>query len=360
MLIVRRVANLLVPLLVLVTAAPAAAQPLDPFTFLDEVNAANEAVTSLRFSGAISVDVVGPRGESFSLSIPFSGTTRGEDAHVSMSLAGLGFIGAEDIEIITAGGSTCQRFGLGPWTPIQDDSSGFSFDTQFAQSLQARLLVNPYLSDEGELYRLTSELDLAAAADVPGLTLSGLVPGEVSGMLAASMEMVISKPALYLTELFVDVGAESEGASVTAHIHMAFSDHNDPSIVNTPPTGCVLEPDAFEPDDSPANARQLRLAAPLQSRSLYPANDHDWATLALAAGQRVEVFTRSETCDTYLTVYGPDRTSVLAEDDDGGRYLDSTVQFTTRTRDVYYIEIRHAITGHTCSTYELGARVATD
>jgi tetratricopeptide (TPR) repeat protein len=115
------------------------------------------------------------------------------------------------------------------------------------------------------------------------------------------------------------------------------------------------DPDAYEPDDSPEQPRPLALNAESQVRSLHTAGDVDWVSLELQAGQRLALFTNSPTCDTYLTLYGPDARTVLREDDDGGVYRDSVIELTITQAGTYYASVRHFFPEGTCASYRIGA-----
>jgi hypothetical protein len=119
-----------------------------------------------------------------------------------------------------------------------------------------------------------------------------------------------------------------------------------------------LVPDAYEPDNSAAEAKPLPTDGTLQEHSLHVEGDNDWVSFPLNAGDRVRLFTLSPTCDTYLYLYAPDGTTVLAEDDDGGQDNDSVINYRVTETGTYYGRVRHydPDTG-TCDAYRLGATV---
>jgi hypothetical protein len=119
------------------------------------------------------------------------------------------------------------------------------------------------------------------------------------------------------------------------------------------------EADELEPDDSPAEAATLPLDGSLQVHSLHAGGDVDWVAFPLEAGQHVLIFTRSSSCDTYLTLFAPDGRTVLREDDDGGEFLDSELQLTVRETGTYYAQVRHFFAEDgTCESYAIGGRAA--
>jgi len=119
------------------------------------------------------------------------------------------------------------------------------------------------------------------------------------------------------------------------------------------------EADAFEPDDRPTEANSLPLDGSLQMHSLHTGGDIDWVSFPLESGQRVLVFTRSESCDTYLTLFGPDGRTILREDDDGGEFRDSELQVTAQATGTYYAQVRHFFGDDgTCESYAIGGRAS--
>jgi hypothetical protein len=117
-------------------------------------------------------------------------------------------------------------------------------------------------------------------------------------------------------------------------------------------------PDEFEPDNSPAQAKPLTLDGWLQVHSLHAPGDVDWVSFSLVAGQRLHIFTSSPTCDTVLTIFGPDGRAPLAEDDNSGIFRDSVLDFSVATTGTHYARIRHADPAGTCVSYDLGATVS--
>jgi hypothetical protein len=116
--------------------------------------------------------------------------------------------------------------------------------------------------------------------------------------------------------------------------------------------------DRFEPDDSPQDAKPLPLDDQLQLHSIHHGGDVDWVSFDLDAGDIIRVYTVSPECDTYLTLYAPDGRTALREDDDGGFYRDSELQFRVQADGTYYAQVRSFFADEgTCASYQLGANV---
>lgn len=107
--------------------------------------------------------------------------------------------------------------------------------------------------------------------------------------------------------------------------------------------GQVLPPptaDAFEPDNSPDQARVLSPESPPQEHNLHAPGDQDWLRLELPATTGIHLLTEGP-CDTYLYLYARDRTTLLADDDDGGQAGGSLIVYTVMEGGTYYARVRH-------------------
>jgi len=112
--------------------------------------------------------------------------------------------------------------------------------------------------------------------------------------------------------------------------------------------------DPSEPDNTVENARWLTVGAPPEARSLHAPGDVDWVSFSMAAGDTIVLFTDSPTCDAYLRLFAPDRVTLLAEDDDGGRNLSAWIEFTAEVSGTYYGRVSHAFPRGTCRSYDVG------
>lgn len=107
--------------------------------------------------------------------------------------------------------------------------------------------------------------------------------------------------------------------------------------------GQVLPPppaDAFEPDNTPDQAQPLSPESAPQEHNLHAPGDQDWLSLQLPGTTGIRLLTEG-LCDTYLYLYAPDRTTVLAEDDDGGQTGGSLIVYTIMQGGTYYARVRH-------------------
>jgi serralysin len=77
------------------------------------------------------------------------------------------------------------------------------------------------------------------------------------------------------------------------------------------------------------------------SNSLEVLGDHDWYKITLTAGQSIVIDASSPgfTVDTYLNLYDPSGTTILASNDDGGAGTNSKLVFTASTAGTYYIDV---------------------
>jgi len=112
-------------------------------------------------------------------------------------------------------------------------------------------------------------------------------------------------------------------------------------------------PDAFEPDDSAAQAKQLPLNGSPQERSLHVAGDLDWVWFQLNANDRI-FLTTTGSCDTVITLFGADGQTTLAEDDDSGEGANAALLTTVRDTGRYYARVRlFGGQGTSCASYQL-------
>jgi hypothetical protein len=116
----------------------------------------------------------------------------------------------------------------------------------------------------------------------------------------------------------------------------------------------ALGPDTYEPDDGPTEARQLALDGNPQERSIHVPGDRDWVSIAIQGPIGIVVATGGQ-CDTFLTLYGTNGTTVLASDDDGGSGNNAAIVFTLQESGTYFVEVRHFdATEGTCDEYLFG------
>jgi uncharacterized repeat protein (TIGR01451 family) len=104
-----------------------------------------------------------------------------------------------------------------------------------------------------------------------------------------------------------------------------------------PPPG-----DAYEPDNTCAQARPLVAGAP-QAHTFDPPGDEDWLAVSMTAGQSYILQTGNLTggADTILQLYAPDCLVLLAENDDYGGELWSRLEWTAPETATYYARVRN-------------------
>jgi hypothetical protein len=114
-------------------------------------------------------------------------------------------------------------------------------------------------------------------------------------------------------------------------------------------------PDAYEPDDTPQQARPLPLDGTPQERTLHAADDVDWISIFLSPGDRMFIWT-SGACDTYLFMVAPDGRTILDENDDAGEESNAALLFSARQGGLYYAVVRpFGGSTPTCNSYQLQA-----
>ncbi|MDL2229632.1 PPC domain-containing protein [Treponema sp. OttesenSCG-928-L16] len=91
--------------------------------------------------------------------------------------------------------------------------------------------------------------------------------------------------------------------------------------------GEALNQDQYEPDDSPAQAKNIEIGVP-QRRSFTDGDDVDWARFTVTQRGFYEIRARGETSsalDTYIELYDSSE-DLIDEDDDGGDYYDACLE----------------------------------
>jgi subtilisin family serine protease len=98
--------------------------------------------------------------------------------------------------------------------------------------------------------------------------------------------------------------------------------------------------DAWEPDNTPAQAREAR-SGQARQHTFHAPGDVDWVKFTIPAGARVTAATSQlagET-DTILGLVAPDGTTVLTADDDGGGGRASRLQYTCQAAGTYFVVV---------------------
>lgn len=103
------------------------------------------------------------------------------------------------------------------------------------------------------------------------------------------------------------------------------------------------EADAYEPDDTPAQASSLGTDGNLQTHNFHIGGDVDWVAFSAAGGSTytIETTNLAGESDTFISLYDTDGSTVLITDDDGGTGLASRIEWTAPASGTYYVQTRH-------------------
>jgi hypothetical protein len=233
----RLIASLAAFLALLTTIAmPAAAAPstqaVDPQSVLDASARAMDAAQSMRFSGAIDMNI-SAEGAPISMSMPMSGAYQAPN-RVSMS-AQVPEVGVS-MEMIIVGDRAWLREGQSAWRaqPVPAGSQASPFGVTHADWF--RDFPNAQLTDLGSTYRITSTLDAAQALSSGGYSStlgSSALPFDFSG--PASVAVTIDKATNYLTSMQMELSMTVDTAEISMTMNLTFTDFNSLAIEILPP-----------------------------------------------------------------------------------------------------------------------------
>jgi len=102
----------------------------------------------------------------------------------------------------------------------------------------------------------------------------------------------------------------------------------------------VCSPDAYEPDDSSADAKEIGPEDPFQKRSLYPLNDTDIAFARVWKGLDYTFFTEGN-LDTYMWIISAGDFHLIAESDDEGEEKNAFIEWSAEFDGAVYVKIQH-------------------
>ncbi|HXF64077.1 MAG TPA: NBR1-Ig-like domain-containing protein, partial [Caldilineaceae bacterium] len=104
---------------------------------------------------------------------------------------------------------------------------------------------------------------------------------------------------------------------------------------------CLAGEDAFEGDNDPSAAPLQPLGA-TTTHNFGHAGDQDWLRFAAEAGVTYHLYTHNpgEPVDTWLALYGPDGSTLLAENDDHAGGVSSYLKWVAPKRGVYFVQVR--------------------
>ncbi|MGB9593058.1 MAG: PKD domain-containing protein, partial [Anaerolineae bacterium] len=137
-------------------------------------------------------------------------------------------------------------------------------------------------------------------------------------------------PAGTVTRLRAKVTAESCNGPVNIGVE-------DTVTATRPPE----PPDAYEVDNTAAQAAPIGVDGTPQLRSFHEEPDVDWIKFTATAGNEyvITTFDLSRLVDTIIELYGPDMT-LLATNDDFGGGKGSRIAWVAETSGTYYVKIR--------------------
>jgi hypothetical protein len=101
----------------------------------------------------------------------------------------------------------------------------------------------------------------------------------------------------------------------------------------------ICAPDAYEPDNSSVDAKEIGAADPDQERSLYPLGDTDIAYARVWRGLDYTFYTEGS-MDTYMWLIDSDF-QLITEDDDSGVDHNPLIEWTADSDGTVYLRIQH-------------------
>jgi hypothetical protein len=119
---------------------------------------------------------------------------------------------------------------------------------------------------------------------------------------------------------------------------------NAPTVTSTPGV-CY---DAYEPDGVPESAKLLLVGTQqrpsVQRHSVCPETDADWVRFFARAGKVYPIQTSDLGIglDTFMILFDGDKTTILAQNDDGGDGVASRIDFYPERDGWYYLQVKNA------------------
>jgi hypothetical protein len=121
---------------------------------------------------------------------------------------------------------------------------------------------------------------------------------------------------------------------VTSHANLLCYGYSDFFEVTLP-----VNHDAYEPDSIPDLATHITVDGSSQNHTL-PTGDVDWFQFTAIEGVTYIVNTGLSNYDTWLSLYSTDKTTLLAENDDGDYYKMAMLIWTCPATGTYYFKVR--------------------
>ena len=115
-----------------------------------------------------------------------------------------------------------------------------------------------------------------------------------------------------------------------------------PTLTPSPTATVGAGPDAYEPDNTCAQARLFTVNGTPQQHNFHQSTDEDWVGFMAIAGRHyvVETFYLGPIADTYMYLYRTNCTTVVTENDDGGPGFGSRIEWTADATDMFFVRVR--------------------
>ena len=100
-------------------------------------------------------------------------------------------------------------------------------------------------------------------------------------------------------------------------------------------------PDAYEPDNSPAEANPILTNGTMQSHTFHIPGDEDWVIFPATEGNEyiIETHNLGASADTYINLYDSNGVTILDGDDDGGVGWCSKIVWLALQTDNLYVRV---------------------
>jgi hypothetical protein len=121
-------------------------------------------------------------------------------------------------------------------------------------------------------------------------------------------------------------------------------------------TPCPCNPDAFESDNSSAQAKPIASGIP-KNHSICPIGDEDWSTFTLGGDAAVVLGTSGVSGDTRMWLYDSGLTQIEYDDDDGAglfSFIDRTCGVDALPSGTYFVQVDEFADNEEIVAYSLG------
>lgn len=135
------------------------------------------------------------------------------------------------------------------------------------------------------------------------------------------------------------------GTTYYYRIYAYSADGNSPysNIVDGTTQTCATCADSYEPDNTHTAANPIPVGGVAQTHNFHETLDNDWVQFTVQAGRVYTIATANLGLynDTYIYLYGPDGTTVLAENGDNGQQAASQIVWEATANGTYYVRAHH-------------------